>query len=313
MARQMVYILGVGNSSCKDREIKAQPDNQWSSKYHFASFLGDSLSKLLDLLAMLSCLGHADSPRATCQYESPRHHPKDKYFKELKDIKLNHLTMSEMHRNATSNPLGQLLAPPLSLQDLTIPEPMTGKALDCYPQQEIQGSEAAVAAGFEIGFEMFREFRWKEYGDLRSSMQYEQSATVHPLSQRIHVVPHLANVLLSIWRARATNQSMINLNIADIWWYRSPSQISGCLSYVFLTSTMQDQRLTCNTTIQNQHIVGISVPTLLLHGTSSELPSSRVDLSTKRLLNCVLFRLNQMVYFCSFHIISHYFAESSSI
>ena len=70
--------------------------------------------------------------------------------------------MSEMHKTAMSNPLGQLLAPPLSLQDLTIPEPMTGKALDCCPQQEIQGSEAAVAAvaaGFEIGFEIFREFR----------------------------------------------------------------------------------------------------------------------------------------------------------
>ena len=52
---------------------------------------------------------------------------------------------------------------------------------------------------------------------------------------------------------------------------------------------------------------------LLLPGTPSELPSSRVDLSTKRLLNCVLFTLNQVVYFCSFHMISHSFAESLSI
>ena len=54
----------------------------------------------------------------------------------------------------------QLRVPPLSLQDLTIPEPMTGKAFDCCLQQsEIQGFQGSEAAGFEIGFETFRVFR----------------------------------------------------------------------------------------------------------------------------------------------------------
>lgn len=97
-----------------------------------------------------------------------------------------------MHKNAMSNPLGQLLAPPLSLQDLTIPEPMTGKALDCCPQQEIQGSEAQWLQASKLVsryFESFDEKSTEMYGVVCNMNKVRLFILFHSAFMSCHILP----------------------------------------------------------------------------------------------------------------------------